>query len=254
MNRSSPACPAHAPARRQKPRNTRPPVAPGNPPRPERPRGIDLRARQLQGAEIRIRGPRNHFQLAPSPNYLFIAGGIGITPILAMIAEAEARGREMEAVYGGRSRRRWPSSMSWPVTATGSRLAAGPAGAARPGAHPRAPRRRTPSSTAAARRGCSPRSKSAAPPGRAGALHSSGSAPAHTETGADEPIEVELPARSDVDRPADRSVLEVVEQPGVGVLSSCQGTCGTCETPVLDGMPEHRDDVLAHEERDATTA
>ncbi len=38
--------------------------------------------------------------------------------------------------------------------------------------------------------------------------------------------------------PPHRSVLEVVEEAGVEVLSSCaEGTCGTCETPVLDGVP-----------------
>ena len=40
--------------------------------------------------------PRNHFPLVPSPRYLFIAGGIGITPILAMIARPQAARRRME--------------------------------------------------------------------------------------------------------------------------------------------------------------
>ena len=45
------------------------------------------------GTTVRVRGPRNHFPLVSSPRYLFIAGGIGITPILPMIAEAEAAQR-----------------------------------------------------------------------------------------------------------------------------------------------------------------
>ena len=50
--------------------------------------------------------------------------------------------------------------------------------------------------------------------------------------------------------PPDRSILDVVEAAGVGVLSSCaEGTCGTCETGVLDGLPDHRDSVLTPEER-----
>jgi ferredoxin len=45
--------------------------------------------------------------------------------------------------------------------------------------------------------------------------------------------------------PVDRSILSVVDEAGVQVLSSCgEGTCGTCETPVLDGVPDHRDSVL----------
>jgi len=44
----------------------------------------------------------------------------------------------------------------------------------------------------------------------------------------------------------------VVEEAGVGVLSSCaEGTCGTCETAVLGGVPDHRDSVLTEEERRA---
>ena len=52
--------------------------------------------------------------------------------------------------------------------------------------------------------------------------------------------------------PPDRSILSVVEEAGVGVLSSCaEGTCGTCETAVLDGVPDHRDSVLDESERKA---
>ena len=43
------------------------------------------------GSAVRVRGPRSHFRFAPAPRYLFIAGGIGITPILPMLAAAEAR-------------------------------------------------------------------------------------------------------------------------------------------------------------------
>ena len=46
------------------------------------------------------------------------------------------------------------------------------------------------------------------------------------------------------------SILEAVEVAGVNVLSSCrEGTCGTCETDVIDGLPEHRDSLLTEAER-----
>jgi ferredoxin len=52
--------------------------------------------------------------------------------------------------------------------------------------------------------------------------------------------------------PPHQSILAAVEQAGVGVRSSCEeGTCGTCETPVLEGVPDHRDSVLSAEEREA---
>ena len=45
--------------------------------------------------------------------------------------------------------------------------------------------------------------------------------------------------------PPEKSILDATDEAGVGVLSSCrEGTCGTCETPVLEGVPDHRDSVL----------
>ena len=50
--------------------------------------------------------------------------------------------------------------------------------------------------------------------------------------------------------PAGTSILETVERAGVSVLSSCrEGTCGTCETAVVEGSPQHRDCVLTDSER-----
>ena len=50
--------------------------------------------------------------------------------------------------------------------------------------------------------------------------------------------------------PPDKSILDVVEDAGVLVLSSCrEGTCGTCETPVVSGEVDHRDSVLTPDEQ-----
>jgi ferredoxin len=55
---------------------------------------------------------------------------------------------------------------------------------------------------------------------------------------------------STVDVPPGKSILEVVDESGVDVPSSClAGMCRTCETRVLDGTPEHRDSVLAEQEQ-----
>jgi ferredoxin len=46
--------------------------------------------------------------------------------------------------------------------------------------------------------------------------------------------------------PADRTILEVLLEGGVEVDFSCrEGLCGTCETRVLAGVPDHRDPILA---------
>src|SRR5947209_12402770 len=47
-----------------------------------------------EGSTVQVRGPRNHFPLVDSPSYLFIAGGIGITPLLPMIQSAQRAGSD----------------------------------------------------------------------------------------------------------------------------------------------------------------
>ena len=56
------------------------------------------------GDEVGIRGPRNHFELLPSENYIFIAGGIGVTPLVAMAQQATRQGANWKMLYGGRTR------------------------------------------------------------------------------------------------------------------------------------------------------
>ena len=56
------------------------------------------------GDVLPVSPPRNTFALRPAGRYVFIAGGIGITPILPMLAEAERRGADWKLHYGGRTR------------------------------------------------------------------------------------------------------------------------------------------------------
>jgi ferredoxin-NADP reductase len=133
---------------------------------------------QLQtGDTIRIRGPRNNFALAESPRYLFLAGGIGITPILSMIAAAEAAGASWQLVYGGRQRASMAFLDELASTATGWRSAR----RTRPGCWTWIPwsarPRKTPWSIAAVRSRCSPPSNNAALRGRPAPCMSNGSPP-----------------------------------------------------------------------------
>ena len=87
----------------------------------------------------------------------------------------------------------------------------------------------------------------------AGLLQVERFAPKEQEAGANTEFEVEL-AQSGrtLTVPADVSVLDAVRGAGVEVLFSCtEGTCGTCETDVLDGTPDHRDSVLTAEEQES---
>ena len=50
--------------------------------------------------------------------------------------------------------------------------------------------------------------------------------------------------------PLGQRIIDVLREAGVNVMVSCeQGICGSCETDVIAGQPDHRDDVLSDEER-----
>lgn len=210
---------------------------------------------QLQaGDTVRVRGPRNNFPLVESPRYLFIAGGIGITPMLPMIRVAEASGAEWQLVYGGRQR----ASMAFldELAAYGDKVLLRPqdeTGMLDLETLLGVPQDDTkvyccgpePLLKAVEER-CSAWPK--------GSLHVERFvAKPLTEPVLHEAFEVYL-AASDVTLtiPVDKSILTCVEEAGIPVLSSCaEGTCGTCETTVLEGTPDHRDSILDEEAREA---
>ena len=207
------------------------------------------------GDAVVVHGPRNHFTLTDAKEYLFVAGGIGVTPLIPMLSAAAARKVPFRLVYGGRTR----SSMAFvdelrqlysdrveviPQDEFGHLDLATVIGEHRDGV---------------AVFTCGPgplldaidKHCSAWPPGtlnmerfRAKEL------PAGT---VDTEFTVELAQTGvTVTVPADRSILDVVEDAGVTVLSSCrEGTCGTCETPILEGEADHRDSLLTQEDKDA---
>ncbi len=205
------------------------------------------------GATVGVRGPRNHFRLEPSARYLFLAGGIGVTPIRAMVEQAERAGADWTLVYGGRS----ASSMAfldelaaygdekvtlWPQDTRGLLDLDGLLGTPR---------------TDTLVYVCGPGALLDAVEERcatwpSGALHLERfSAKDLTEPVLHESFEVEL-ARSGgvLEVPTDRSVVEVLQEAGVPVLTSCsEGKCGTCEVGVLGGLPDHRDSLLSAAEQ-----
>jgi ferredoxin-NADP reductase len=198
------------------------------------------------GDRVQVDGPRNHFALVDAERYLFIAGGIGITPILPMLDRVAAAGREWQLVYGGRTR----GSMAFTsdLARHGDRVVFRP--------QDEHGLLDLPALLAAAAPGtavycCGPEPLLAA-------VEALSPDDLHVERFTAQPdegprtaFEVELAGSGRVlPVPADRSILEVVEEAGVSVLSSCrEGTCGTCETGVLGGEPDHRDSVLTADER-----
>jgi ferredoxin-NADP reductase len=207
------------------------------------------------GDTVRVRGPRNHFPLVAAPRYLFIAGGIGITPMLPMIAEAEASGADWRLVYGGRSR----SSMAFlaEIEPYGDRVTLLPqdeAGFPDLDALLGTPESGTLVYTCgpaglldAVEAGC------ASWP--SGSLHLERFAAMATEAdvGGDSEFELILQRTGlTLTVPADKSVFEVCRDAGVSVVGSClEGVCGTCETEIIEGEVDHRDSILNNEEKEA---
>lgn len=206
------------------------------------------------GDRVGVGGPRNNFPMVPSDEYLFIAGGIGITPLLPMVRQADLLGAEWNLLYGGRRR----ASMGFldDLAGYGDRVHLVP--------EDEFGRLDLAARLAEQRPGmkiycCGPA------PLLTAVEAACRSWPEHTlrterfmageqgEPVRNESFEVELRrSGTTVTVTPEVSVLDAVRSAGAAVLSSCrQGTCGTCETTVLDGRPDHRDSILADHERAA---
>ncbi|MBQ1093070.1 PDR/VanB family oxidoreductase [Streptomyces sp. B93] len=202
------------------------------------------------GTRLRLRGPRNHFALEPAARYRFVAGGIGITPILPMLAAADRAGADWTLLYGGRTR----ASMAFTgeLRRYGNRVTLRPRDEAGP--LDLAPVvDDLPEGTLVYCCGPGPLLDAMEERCPAGALRVERFRPTEQRDGYDGEFEVVL-ARTGrtVGVPAGVSVLEAVRAAGVEVLYSCaEGTCGTCETDVVEGVPDHRDSVLTGAERAA---
>jgi ferredoxin-NADP reductase len=206
-----------------------------------------------QGELLKVRGPRNHFVLVKAPDYLFIAGGIGVTPLMPMLAAAQASGATWRFSYGGRSR----DSMAfvdrlaefgvvpWPQDEMGllplAELIAG-------------------CSPETAVYCCGPEplisavEQACAAAGRP-APHVERFAPKAIDTTGDhgdhEFTVVINSSGNEYLVPADRSIAEVLQAAGEKLVTSCaEGICGTCETKVISGAIVHRDSLLSQEDRD----
>ena len=208
-----------------------------------------LHANARPGTSLDVSGPGNTFALEPAREYLFVAGGIGITPIKAMI-EALPPHRRWRLLYIGASRssmafsdelqQRWPQQVSIDARdETGIRpdLA------------------RFLADSDAAVYCCGPASMTdelaaLVPPAR---LHIERFKPtAHTPHHIRRPIDVTCQrSGTRIHVSENQSVLEALEHAHVPVYSSCrEGICGACEVCVLAGQPEHLDSVARDKDKD----
>lgn len=206
------------------------------------------------GDIVRVGGPRNSFPLDAAGDYfVMVAGGIGITPIYSMVRELERRGRSWELHYSCRSPEDAPfldelRTLSGKLhlnfdAETGRMLdldaiVADAPGAAKlyccgPGAMLNAFEDAT--------RHLSPAD-----------VHLERFTPPDIAPGKEGFVVVLAKSGRELFVPPGATILRVLEEAGIPTVSSCKlGICGTCETGVLEGIPDHRDSILTVEERNS---
>ncbi|MDV9175640.1 PDR/VanB family oxidoreductase [Streptomyces sp. W16] len=216
----------------------------------------------LVGRELEVRGPVNRFPLVSAEGYLLLAGGIGVTPLLPMARELTARDLPWRLVLGARDRSRLVYAEEL-VALGGDRVRLLPQDEA---GLPDLAAELATVPPAHAVYACGPQPMLDAV---TALCRTAGSARAlHLErfTAADDTVSDQLGSSDGefevvlsrsglrLTVPADRSVLDVVREKLPDVPYSCEeGYCGSCETTVMAGLPDHRDSVIEPSERPTAT-
>jgi phthalate 4,5-dioxygenase reductase subunit len=208
------------------------------------------------GDTLMVAAPINDFGLPPrAQDFLFIAGGIGITPIMAMIREVRAQNKHFRLFYCARSPETtaFRDELSAPEFKDSVTIHYD-------GGDPACSLDLKPILAERKNREhmycCGPRPlmeavRAMTDHWSSAAVHFEAFSEAETHKPTDKPFKVKL-ARSgaSVEVPITKTILEALREHGLDVPSSCEtGTCGTCRTKLLAGMADHRDLVLAEHER-----
>lgn len=196
---------------------------------------------------------RNDFTLDPAPGgHVFVAGGVGLTPLLSMISELREAGRPWELHFSVSD----PADLqlAQPLlglpevhvyrSSHGERVALAEVCRSLP--------------DDALLYACGPQrmlSEIEAHLGKGDRRYRRElfSAAEAVGDGHDSPLTVECSRSSvRVDVAPNESILTAVRRAGISVQSSCEeGVCGACETTVVAGEIDHRDFVLSDEERES---
>lgn len=206
------------------------------------------------GAEITVLGPKNNFRLPDTDDYLFIAGGVGITPILPMLKEVQRRHKNWTLLYLGRSLESmaYRAELSafggekiklWPHNQFGKIELKTCIEGLKPG-------------TAVVT--CGPSVLTDELETLCNAHGQVTLTYEHFQAKKIDPAqntEFDLFLRKSnltTRVKKEESVVEAIRRLGLDVCTSCEsGTCGTCETPVASGIPDHRDVMLSDAEKAA---
>ena len=216
----------------------------------------EIHSTPLIGRQLVVTAVRNRFPLVEAPEYLLIAGGIGITPLLPMAAALADRHAHWSAVYCGRGthtmafrddlaalgahRVRFVDTTTEPRPDLKEMIAGlGPGGAVYC---------------------CGPASLidsvteiCEADGIRCEREHFGAATPQPGDRDRDDIVDLELRQSGlSITVGPETTLLQAIRDAGVEIASDCEeGYCGTCETAVLDGVPDHRDVVLSKAEHAA---
>ena len=219
-----------------------------------------MHERVAEGDLLTVGTPRNHFPLAAdATDHLLLAGGIGITPLLAMTRQLARDGAPFTLHYATRTASRTAFLAELRAASFADRVHVHHDDGAP------AQRLDLPALLAAPVSGrhlyvCGPQGFMDAVLATArvagwpeAQLHWEYFAATPSDTGADRAFEVQLGRNGRVVVvPAGTTVVKALAAAGVELPTSCeQGVCGTCLTRVIDGEPDHRDQYLTPEEQAA---
>lgn len=206
------------------------------------------------GDLVTVSAPRNNFPLVEAKHYIFVAGGIGVTPFIPMMREASAKGRSWTLLYC--NKRNADAPFLAEIETLGGEISLHSSEA---GTRLDVAQRLSKVEKDAVIYCCGPeRLMTAVEEATAawpeGTVHFEWFAPrtrpADEVSGAFEVVCEQSGITLLV--PPDKSILEVLGEAGIEVPRSCeQGICGTCECRVISGEVDHRDSILSSAERAA---
>ena len=209
------------------------------------------------GDRVLIGKPRNLISIASGADrHVLIAGGIGITPLLAMAYELYSWGEQFDLYYFARSQE----------TAAFVPLLERVEFADHVTTHFGVPRSKQPevyrsilSRTTAESQVyvCGPTGfmdavkDTFAPVVGEDQVHIENFVASTVDTSNDVPFSIELDTGEQFEIPADQSILSVLEQKGIEVFKSCEeGICGSCVSGLIEGVADHRDNCLTQAEKE----
>ena len=207
----------------------------------------------IVGTELMISPPENTFGLKEAPEYMLIAGGIGITPIYAMAQELKRKNKRFHIIYCTRN----PTDTAYldeMTEAFGDNLTIHHDDGDPDKIYDFWEHLKEPKKTHVYC--CGPKPLMEEIEGMTGHwgetnVHFEDFKPIEVVREGDVAFEIELKrSRRRLTVPADRSILETLRDNGLPTVSSCEsGTCGTCKTRLLGGDVDHRDMVLMEDEK-----